>query len=131
MINPTIKRTIVAFPFKVQFIAFSLYYFFNCKRFLFFFNFFVLFYFKRSKNVFIIQMTVFRFLNHKNFFRPIWSVNFCKSAFIFLYSYMITNMNLESSLLSFLLKPYMYLFYINKPHFNCAMICIVFINYII
>ena len=30
-INPTVKRTIAAFPFNIQFIAFSLYYFFSSK----------------------------------------------------------------------------------------------------
>ena len=32
--NPSIKRTIVAFSFNIQFISFSLYYFFNPKLFL-------------------------------------------------------------------------------------------------
>ena len=32
------------------------------------------------------------FLNHKNTFRPIWSVTFCESVFIFRCSHMITNL---------------------------------------
>ena len=47
------------------------------------------------------QQFLFRF-NHKNFFRPIWNVTFCKIIFVFQFSYMVTNFKV---LINFLAAP--------------------------
>ena len=90
-INPTLKGTIVDFPFNIWFIAFSLYYFFNSKLFLIcFFQFF----FVKCPNSFFVfkiihgicpQNNILTFCNHKNLFRPIWNKPIYKNVFIFCY----------------------------------------------
>ena len=90
----------VAFPFNMQFIAYSFYYFLNPKLFLICFLQFI--FGKRSNNFFAIQITnsicprhnVFNFCNKNNFFRPIWNITFCQSVFLFWYSNNITNFQL-------------------------------------
>ena len=53
----------------------------------------------------------FNFLNHKNFFRQIWSVTSCKNTFMFWYSNSTTNFNLGSlSLISLLESAYVFVF---------------------
>ena len=79
----------VAFPFNMQFIAYSFYYFLNPKLFLICFLQFI--FGKRSNNFFAIQITnsicprhnVFNFCNKNNFFRPIWNITFCQSVVLF------------------------------------------------
>ena len=74
----------------------------NSFWFVFFFQFFFV---KLFKNFFVLKITnyvhvgrsVFNFFNHKNFFRPIWDIAFCKNVFIFWYSNNTTNLNLGSS----------------------------------
>ena len=81
-INPIVKRILVAFPFNIQFIAFSNNYFFSYRLYLICFLQF--FFVKRSSNFFTLEITnkicprdsIFNFLNHKHFFRPIQSVTF-------------------------------------------------------
>ena len=88
-INPTVKWTIIAFPFNIQFIFSFLYYFFNSKLLLICFLQFL--FVKRSKNFFALEITnticprhsVFNFFNHKNICRPIWNIAFFKNAFGF------------------------------------------------
>ena len=95
-INPTVKRTIIAFPFNIQFIAFSLYYFFNFKLFLI--RFFQFFFLKRCNNFFVFKIidnicprhNIFTYFDHKNFFIPIWNIAYCKIFFIFSYSNIIS-----------------------------------------
>ena len=95
-INPTIKSIIITFPFDIYFITFSFNYFFYTKFFLI--CFLQLFFVTRCNRFFTIKIThdicpqnsFFNFCNHKNFFRSIWNVTFCKNAFIFWNSY-ITN----------------------------------------
>ena len=61
--------------------------------------FFQFFFVKCSNNFFPVKIicniclrhSIFNFFNQKNFFRPIWSVTFCKNVFIFWYSKNITN----------------------------------------
>ena len=97
-INPTVTRIIVAFPFNIQFIAFSLYYFLNSKFFLIFFIFLILL-LKRFNNFFAYKITnnlclmhnAFSFFNHRTFFKAISNIAFCKNVFIFWYSNNITN----------------------------------------
>ena len=85
LINLTVKRSIVAFPFNMYFIAFSLYYFFNFKFFLISFS--QLFSGKYFNNFFTFKITknihsVFYFFNQKNFLRLIRNLAFCKIVLI-------------------------------------------------
>ena len=48
--------------------------------------------------------SIFKFFNHKNFFRPIWSVNICKNIFIFWYCNNITNFKFRIFTLTSLLE---------------------------
>ena len=84
------KRIIAAFIFNIQFISFSLYFFFNFKLFLI--CFLQLFFIKRFNNFFSsVKITknvcpwhnVFNFFNHKNYFRLICNIGFCKNVFMF------------------------------------------------
>ena len=85
----TVKRTIVSFPFNIQSIAFSLYYFFNSKLFLI--CFLQLFFIEHSSTFFALTITnnicprynVFNLFNHKKLFMPIRNIYFCKNVFIF------------------------------------------------
>ena len=60
-----------------------------------------LFFIKCSSNLFTFKITnnicpwhsAFKSFNHKHFFRPTWSVAFCKKVFIFWYSCMVINIS--------------------------------------
>ena len=82
---------------------------------------------KRSNNLFFVKITnnicprrcVFKFCNHKNFFRPIWSVTFCKNVSIWPYSNNIINFKFRI----FIINPFTKSnlcnwFYINRVDFN-------------
>ena len=100
----------IAFPFNMQFITFLFNYLFNSELFLI--CFFLFFLMKSSNNIFTVKMTnkwcprhsAFNSRNHKIFFRPIWSVSFCKDVFILWYSYMITNFKVKIFLVIFFSK---------------------------
>ena len=102
-INPTIKWIIITLPFDLWFIAFSFNYFFYPNFVLFCFSQF--FFIKCSSDFFTVKITnkiclrhsVFNFINHKNFFRPISNIAFCKNIYI-------SILNLGLSLLTSLLK---------------------------
>ena len=73
------------------------------------------------------------FLNHKNTFRPIWSVTFCESVFIFRCSHMITNLKfrifiiISWSLLNyvpFVLSCFTYLSLHVLSYLTCFMPCV-------
>ena len=112
-------------------------YFFNSKFFLTCFLQFV--FVKCSNNIFFIKIinnirprhSIFNFFNHKNFFRPIWSVTFCKNIFIFWFSNIINSFKFWIFIISFFsIINICVWFYISRFRFNYAMICIiVFINY--
>ena len=133
------KRTIVSFPFNVQFIAIFLYYFLNSKLFLICFcnSFFI----KRSNNFFSFNITdnicpwnsVFNFFLSKNFPRPIWNIAFCKKVILVWYPNYITNFKFNIFIINFFTKFNISAwFYSNRFIFNCAMVYIImFINYII
>ena len=102
--------------------------------------FFLRFFFaKHSNNFFAFKITnttclghsVFIYFNHKNFFRTIWKIAFCKNVFIFWYSNNITNFKFRIFINNFFTRVNIFaLFYINRFHFNCASTCIIiFINY--
>ena len=113
-INPTVKRTIVAFPFNIWFIALSLYYFFNFKLFLI--RFFQFFFLKCCNNFFVFKIinnicprhNVFTYFDHKNFFIPIWNIAFCKNFFIFSYSNIITNFKFRIFIIIFFTRVNIY-----------------------
>ena len=70
--------------------------------------------------------SIFNFFNHKLFFRPIWSIAFRKIVFIFWYSNTITNFKFWVFIISFFIRISLCVwFYINRFHFNCAIICII------
>ena len=77
--------------------------------------------------------SISNYFNCKNFFRPIWSVKFCKNVFIFLYSYIITNFKFRLLFIIFYNKVNIRAWiYIKKLHFNVSITYIVlFINDII
>ena len=117
----------------------SLSYFFNSKLYLICF---LQFYFiKCLKNFITFQITnnifqryiVYKFFNHKNFFRSISNGTFGRNVFVFWYSYMIANINLSTFFTILFIKVNVCAWlYINRLHFDCSMICIVvFIDYII
>ena len=79
----------MALPFDVQLITFCLDYFFIPEFFLT--GLLQLFFIKCSNNLFINEIadnvypwySILYFRDHKYFFRPIWSVSFCKNIFVF------------------------------------------------
>ena len=137
-IYPSIKRIIITFPFYIQSITFFLDYFFNSEIFLIcflqlvfvkcFINFFP---FKVISNI-CQRHSIFNFFNHKNFFRPIWSVTFCKSIHIFWYSNITNNFKFRIFIINFFTRVNICVWFcINRFQFNCAMICtVIFIYYI-
>ena len=92
-INQIFKEIIIAFLLNVKFISFFLYYFFNSKLFLICFLQF--FFIKSCSNFYSIKvfyyicprLSIFNLFNHKDFFKSIQSVTFCKIIFIFIYLY--------------------------------------------
>ena len=72
------------------------------------------FFVKLSNNFFTFKITnkictghsIFNVFNHKNFFGPIWNVNFCKNGFIFWYSYMIANLKLRIFIVIFIVLDF-------------------------
>ena len=100
-----------------------------------------MFFVKYSTNLFSIRIvnnicpwhSIFNFLTHKNFFRPIWSVTFWKNIFIVQYSNKMANFKIWIFIINFFTRVNIcVLFYISRFHFDCVMKCIiVFINYII
>ena len=71
------------------------------------------------------QHILFNFFNHKNFFRLIWNIAFCKNHFIFWCSYVITSIKFRTFLIIFLSKVNIHAFlYIRILYFNCSLICI-------
>ena len=90
-INPIVKKIIIAFPFKILLIGFSLYYFFNSRLFLIWFLKF--FFIKLINNFFAFKITcticsrnsIFNFCSNKNFFRLIWNIAFCKNISILIF----------------------------------------------
>ena len=70
------------------------------------------FFVKRANNFFTFKITKntcpqhndFNFLNQRNFFRPISNIAFCKSVFIFWYSYLIANFEFRTFLIILLIK---------------------------
>ena len=81
----TIKQIIILFPFNIEFVAFSLDYFFKSKLFLIYFlQFFLV---KCSNNFFLAKIinnicpwnSILKSFNCKNFFRSISSVIFIKN----------------------------------------------------
>ena len=129
-----IKGIIVSFSFNIHLSPFFLSTFstLNCFWFVFV---------KYSNNFFAIriinnicpQHSIFNFFNHKNIFRPIWSISFRKNIFICSYSNNISNFQFRIFFIIFLTRVKILLwFYINRLHFNCAMIwSVTFINDII
>ena len=107
----------------------------------FFFFFLQLLFKKRSSNSFFVKIinnicprhSIFYLFNHKNFFRPIWNINFCRNTFVFWYSNNITDFKFRIFIIILFIRVNVCAwFYINGFHLNCAMICsITFINYII
>ena len=70
--------------------------------------------------------SIFKLFNNKNFFRPIWSVNFWKNVFIFQYSYMI-----KLRIIFLISYPKINIYpglYFNRLQFNSSMTCIVEFN---
>ena len=116
-INLTIKQTIASFPFNKHILVFSLDCFSNCSVLNYFLHFFFA---KSSNNSFAVRIvnnvsprhSIFNFFNHKNFFRPIWSVTFRKKLFMFWYSNNITNFKFKISFIIFLIKSICVGFYI-------------------
>ena len=101
---------ILTFPFNLEFITFFLYYFFNCKFILICFLQFVFAkYFNKVFSIKIIneiclRYSIFNFFNHKNLFRPIWSVNFAKATLYFDILKLSQILSLRFLLLTFLLE---------------------------
>ena len=60
--------------------------------------------------------SIFNFFNQKMFFKPIWSVTFCKNIFIFWYSNNITNS--KPRILINICVNICVWFYVNRFHFN-------------
>ena len=129
------------YPFHLTYnlSPFFLHYFFDSKLILICF---LKFFFIKSSNKFFSikifnsispQHNIFNFFNHKNFFRPFWSLMFCKNIFIFQYSNNIANFKFRIFIINFFTTVNICVsFYINRFHFNCTILCIVvFINYII
>ena len=98
-IYPAIQQFIISFHLTYYLspsllISFSILFFF-----FFLILFLQIFFVKRSNSFFPIKIinnkrprySIFSFFNHKNFFRPIWSVTFGKNIFLFWYSSSITN----------------------------------------
>ena len=56
----------------------------------------------RSLITYVHRIVFLTFFNHKKFFRPIWSVNFCKNVFTFWNSNSITNFNFRIFIINFL-----------------------------
>ena len=111
----------------IKFISFLLGYLFYSK---FFFICFLQFIFiKHSNNIFTIEIidnlcswnNIYNFFDYKNSFRPIWSISFSKSVFLFWYSYMITNLKFRIIII-FLLPKLIYIlsltFISKRLHFN-------------
>ena len=91
-----IKRTIVAYPFNIKFLAFYLYYFFDSKFFLICFfailfrkNFQIFSPLRRLKNIGSLH-SVFNFYNYKNFI-SIANIAFCKHSLKYNIIIMIIN----------------------------------------
>ena len=98
---------------------------------------------KRSNSFFTVNVTnnicplhsIFSFFNHKNFFKPTWSVLFCnfflyfhlectllQLFLIFSYSYMITNFIFRIFHIILFIKVSIFAWlWTNKVHFNCAL----------
>ena len=99
--------------------ALFFYHFFNSKLFLIYFLQFI--FIKSSNNLFSIKIinnicprrSIFNFFNHKNFFRPIWSITFCKNIFMLWYSPIL---NWGSLSLISLLEP-IYVFFFTSTSF--------------
>ena len=118
--------------------VFSLNCIFNSK---FYFICFLQFYCtKRPKNLFTVKIannicprdSAFIFFNHKNFLRPIWNIAFCKKFFYF--DILTGSPTLNFRIFFIIIYNKLNICagpYINRVHFDCAMICIVlFIDYI-
>ena len=100
-----------------------------------------LFFIKCSTNFFTIEIinnispwnSIFSFFNHKNFFRPIWSISFSKKVFILWYSNMFASFKFRIFIITFFNRVNIcIIFNFNRLHFNCSLIYIVvFIYYII
>ena len=66
------------------------------------------------------------FFNYKNFFRPIWSIEFRKNVFAFWYSNMINNLKFRIFIINFFARVNMCTtFNIRRLDFNCSTTCIV------
>ena len=107
--------------------------YFSCSKFslICFLNFFFLkcfnsFFAVKITNNISLRQIIFNFFNHKIFLRPIWKVTFSKNFFVFQCSYMVPTLNLYSFSFIFYTKVTMCgRLYINRFHFDCALICVI------
>ena len=92
------------------------------------------FFIKCSNNFFTIKIInnicpsncIFNFTTNKKFFRPVWCVSFIKNIFVFWNSYVIINFKFRIFIINFFLWiDLCIIFYINRFHLNCSMICII------
>ena len=125
-INPTIKTTIITFPFNRQFVTFLV---------------FAIFFIKASSNRFTTGVAnnispgncIFNFAKNKNFFWLVSSVSFSKDAFVFWYSGTITNFKFRIFIVRiFIVFSIRIRCYLSGFHFYCSVNCaVVFINTIV
>ena len=63
--------------------------------------------------------SIFKFFNHKIFFRPIWNVTFCENVFIFRYFNMTTSFKFKIFFVISFIKVSLCAWpYMNRFHFN-------------
>ena len=91
------------------------------------------FFVERSNNFSAIKISnnlsprhrMFDFFNHKEFFRPVWKVTFCKKIFVFWYFSMVKKSKFRAFFIFFSIKVNIHILFVIRFHSNCSMICIV------